>query len=88
MKTLTQKQKQKNLSMRLFDFRCPCGKLFEDLVKSDVTTSRCSCGLDAKRVISPVRSNLEGISGDFPDAHDRWVKRREQHMAHERRQTS
>jgi len=44
--------------------------------------------LDAKRVISPVRSNLEGISGDFPDAHDRWVKRREQHMAHERRQTS
>ncbi len=40
--------------MRLFDFRCPCGKLFEDLVKSDVTTSRCSCGLDAKRVISPV----------------------------------
>jgi hypothetical protein len=74
--------------MRLFDFRCPDGHKFEDLVKSNVTTSRCSCGLDAKRIISPVRSNLEGISGDFPDAHDRWVKRRESHMAYERRQSS
>jgi hypothetical protein len=74
--------------MRLFDFRCPDGHKFEDLVKSDVTASRCSCGLDAKRIISPVRSNLEGISGDFPDAADKWVKRRESHIAHERRQTS
>ncbi len=74
--------------MRLFDFRCPCGHLFEDLVKSDVTTSRCGCGLDAKRVISPVRSNLEGISGDFPDAHAKWARKRESHMAYERRQSS
>lgn len=74
--------------MRVFDFRCLCGNLFEDLVKSDVTTSRCGCGLDAKRVISPVRSNLEGISGDFPDAADKWAKRRESHMAYERRQSS
>jgi len=72
--------------MRLFDFRCSCGQKFEDLVKSDVTTSRCSCGLDAKRIVSPVRSRLEGITGDFPDAHDRWAKRRKQHIEYERKQ--
>ena len=72
--------------MRLFDFRCPDGHKFEDLVRSDVTTSRCSCGLDAKRIVSPVRSRLEGISGDFPDAHDKWAKRRKQQIAYERKQ--
>ncbi len=76
------------LMYRLFDFKCPCGQVFESLVQSNVTTSRCSCGLDAKRIISPVRSQLEGISGDFPDAHDKWVKRRESHMAQERRKSS
>jgi hypothetical protein len=74
--------------MRLFDFRCPDGHKFEDLVKSDVTVSRCNCGLDAKRIVSPVRSKLEGISGDFPDAHDKWAKRRKQQIAHERKQYS
>ena len=70
--------------MRLFDFRCPDGHKFEDLVKSDVTTSRCSCGLDANRIVSPVRSRLEGISGDFPD--DKWAKRRKAQIAYERKQ--
>ena len=72
--------------MRLFDFRCPNGHKFEDLVKSDVRVSRCDCGLDANRIVSPVRSKLEGISGDFPDAHDKWAKRRKAQIAHERKQ--
>jgi hypothetical protein len=74
--------------MRLFDFKCPCGQVFEELVHSHVTACRCSCGREAKRVISPVRSSLEGISGDFPDAADKWVKRRQSHMAYERKQNS
>ena len=72
--------------MRLFDFRCPNGHKFEDLVKSDVTTSRCSCGLDANRIVSPVRSKLEGISGDFPDAYAKWGKQRKAQIAYERKQ--
>jgi len=74
--------------MRLFDFRCPDGHKFEDLVKSDVTVSRCNCGLDAKRIVSTGRSKLEGISGDFTDANDKWAKRRKQQIAHERKQYS
>lgn len=73
---------------RLFDFKCPDGHVFEDLVAQGTTTTRCDCGLEAKRIISPVRSQLDPISGDFPDATKRWAKARHSHIQYERRQTS
>ena len=73
---------------RLFDFRCPCGQVFEDLVNSNTTTSRCGCGLEAKRIVSPVRSQLDPISGDFPDATRRWARARQSHINYERKQGS
>ena len=82
------KNLKESLKMRLFDFRCPCGQKFEDLVKSDVTTSRCSCGLDAKRIVSPVRSKLEGIVETSLMHMTSGLKRRKQQIAHERKQYS
>jgi hypothetical protein len=38
-------------------------------------------------MISPVRSVLEGFSGDFPTAADKWVRLRESRMKQERRDT-
>jgi len=49
---------------------------------------RCPDGHKFEDFVSPVRSKLEGISGDFPDAHDKWAKRRKQQIAHERKQYS
>lgn len=36
------------------------------------------CSEAAQRVISPVRSKLEGITGAFPTAHDHWARVHEQ----------
>tara|TARA_R110000787_G_scaffold18482_1_gene56619 strand:+ start:26592 stop:26825 length:234 start_codon:yes stop_codon:yes gene_type:complete len=72
----------------LFDFKCKNGHVFEELVEKKTHATRCSCGLKAKRTISPIKSQLEGISGDFPDASDRWVKNRESHIKYERKISS
>ncbi len=56
----------------LFDFKCPDGHVEEGLVEMDVHESICSCGLSSKRVISPVRSKLDGTDPGFPGAYDKW----------------
>jgi hypothetical protein len=56
----------------LFDFKCAQGHVEEQMVKSTMTTSKCSCGLDSKRVISPVRFKLDGTDPGFPGAYDKW----------------
>lgn len=63
--------------MRLYDFRCPDGHVFEELVKSDVHEVRCKCGQDAVRIISPINFHLDGSDTAWPTAHDRWVKEHE-----------
>ena len=73
------------MSKLLFDFRCANGHVHEELVPSTWLSVPCECGLPANRIISPVRSRLDGISGDFPTASDQWEKRRESHMKQERR---
>lgn len=62
--------------LMLFDFECShCNHRMEKLVKSDVRHADCpECGGSMYRCISPVRSRLEGISGHFPDAADKWAK--------------
>ncbi len=58
----------------LFDFKCPNGHVEESLVEADTNTSTCSCGLSARRVISPVRSKLDGTDPGFPGAYDKWAR--------------
>ena len=74
------------MSRLLFDFRCANGHVHEELVPAEWHSVPCDqCGYPANKVISPVRSRLDGISGDFPTAADQWEKRRESHMKQERR---
>lgn len=73
---------------RIYDFRCPCGELEEhyiDLGIDDLPLCN-KCGKTMQRVISPVRFTLEGVSGDFPTASDKWVKQRKEKIASEKRE--
>jgi hypothetical protein len=63
--------------IKVFDFKCSNGHLFEEFVESNVTTSRCGCGANATRVVSAVKCVLEGASGDFPGRHMKWVREHE-----------
>lgn len=60
--------------IKVFDFRCTNGHLFEDFVDSSVTVSRCGCGANATKVMSATKCVLEGYSGDFPGRHMKWVR--------------
>ena len=63
----------------LYDFRCKyCGQVEEKLVDMEVREVECpKCQGVMKRLISPVRSALEGHTGHFPDAADKWAKMHE-----------
>lgn len=55
--------------MRLiYDFQCSDNHVTEGFVSSDVTEHPCGlCAKTAQRIISPVRTKLDPISGDFPE---------------------
>jgi len=63
--------------IKVYDFKCTEGHLFEDFVSGGVTTSRCSCGAEATKVVSATKCVLEGASGDFPGRHMKWVREHE-----------
>jgi predicted nucleic acid-binding Zn ribbon protein len=62
---------------KVYDFRCTNGHVFEEFVQPDVTTSRCGCGANAKRLVSAPSFHLDGASGDFPGQHMKWVREHE-----------
>lgn len=61
------------------DFLCStCGQVSEKLVDSDFHNIECpECQGDAVEMMSMPTVRLEGISGAFPGAHDRWARIRE-----------
>lgn len=64
--------------MIIYDFKCPKGHVFEAFAKISEITHICeSCGSEANRIISAPRIKLEGHSGSFPSAHNKWVKMHE-----------
>ena len=70
--------------MILYDFECnECHEIKEAFGKMDDKDQivDCSCGGQAKRIVSPVSFKLEGLTGAYPSAHDQWAKKRKQHMA-------
>ena len=74
------------MSIRVFDFRCDAGHSNEMFVESDTISIQCpSCGKIAHRQIAAPRAQLDGCSGDFPGEALKWEKRRESHMAFERK---
>lgn len=61
------------------DFLCgTCGQVSEKLVDSDYHTIECpECHGDAVEQLSMPTVRLEGITGSFPGAADRWARIRE-----------
>lgn len=64
------------------DFLCgTCGKVSEKLVDSDYKTIECpECHGDAIEQMSMPTVRLEGITGSFPGAADRWARIREDNV--------
>jgi len=62
---------------KIYDARCSAGHVTEVFGYSDETFRCGECNLEAKRIISPIRCQLEGVSGDFPDAAAKWARRHE-----------
>ena len=72
--------------IRVFDFRCLNGHVTEQFVDNDVMAVVCpECGEMAARQVPAPRCQLDGCSGDFPSASMAWERRRESHMAKERK---
>ena len=63
--------------LKVFDFKCDQGHVFEDFVSSNVTVSRCDCGANAIKIPSATKCQLDGASGDFPGQHMKWVREHE-----------
>ena len=75
--------------MRIFrDFKCPNGHVTEHFLSNDIEVTRCDCGEEAKKVISPVKSVLDPISGGFAGATMKWAKDRERKIQQERKANS
>ena len=66
------------MAIRRYDFKCGEAHITEQFVDSETRTITCTeCGAEAKRLISPVPSKLDGSSGDFPGETIKWAKRHE-----------
>ncbi len=61
------------------DFECvACGIVTEALRGTEVSQIMCpDCGGDAVEMLSAPTIRLEGVTGSFPGAADRWAKIRE-----------
>ena len=64
--------------MILYDYLCECGYKFEKLARIHDRTYECKrCGEMAQRLISAPRIKLEGWSGHFPTAKQKFIKMHE-----------
>ena len=71
---------------RIFEFLCDNDHLTEQFIDENVRTAICrECNTSAMRIISTPRINLEGITGAFPGAADKWVKKRAEKLKQEQK---
>lgn len=74
---------------RMFDFLCDLGHESEQLVDDSVRIIDCpTCGKEAHRLVSSPQVKLEGFTGAFPDAYDRWAKVRAEKLKQEQKRNS
>jgi hypothetical protein len=74
---------------RMFDFLCQDGHESERLVDDSIRTIECpACGKDANRLVSSPQVKLEGFTGAFPDAYDRWSKVRAEKLKQEQKRNA
>jgi len=64
---------------RIFEFRCAKEHITEKLVDDEIRSIECPhCRNEASRIISSPRISLEGITGAFPSAFDKWARKHEE----------
>lgn len=76
------------MAKRMFEFVCDNNHISEKLIDENVRETECAvCGNLATRIVSAVRCDLEGITGDFPGAYAKWnnVHREASRVANKRR---
>ena len=73
------------MGIRVFDFLCHNGHRVERFVNADIVEHECECGALGLRQIATPRAQLDGTSGHFPGASDAWERKRNSHMAQERK---
>ena len=72
--------------LRIFDFKCPNDHVFEAFVDSECRETECKeCSEVARRIISPVKTVLDPLSGSFPGATMKWAKDRQKKIQQERK---
>lgn len=66
------------------DFTCANAHTTEQFLENTVESIECpECGETASKIISPVRSALDVVSGDYPGATAKWLRGREKQMKRE-----
>lgn len=73
---------------KLFDFSCEDNHITERFVDDSIRTITCLCGKEATRLVSAPNVKLEGITGAFPGAYDRWERIRAEKLKQERKQNA
>jgi hypothetical protein len=79
------------MGTRVFDFKCQrCSTVAEFFIDTsdwrEGDAVPCpKCNGPAVRQIATPRVKLEGTTGSFPTAADKWEKKREQHMRKEQK---
>ncbi len=74
---------------RMFEFLCDDAHLSEKLVDDAIRTIKCStCDKEAHRIVSNPTIKLEGCTGAFPGAYDRWERVRAEKLAQERKKAA
>lgn len=77
------------MAKRLFDYICDETHVTEAFRDDSVRTICCpKCGKDAVRAVSAPSIKLEGFTGAFPDAYDRWARVRAEKLKQEQKQNS
>jgi len=72
-----------------FDFKCENNHVSERFIDDSIETTSCKeCGLPAIKMLSTPRIHLEGITGAFPGAADKWVKDRAEKLKYEQKRNS
>ena len=70
---------------RIFDFLCANGHVTEALLDDALYETQCKqCSEVSIRQISAPQFKLDGCSGDYPSAADRWVKVRAEKLKQEK----
>lgn len=74
---------------RMFDFLCAEGHESEHFIDDSIRTVACpACGKDANRLVSSPQVKLEGITGAFPGAYDRWSNIRAEKLKQEQKRNA